>query len=113
MPLYPLALACVFHHLMGARKLRNLKVAATKSLNLGYINIKCTVTIVMKANRQNTLKPLTFLRIFPVTGCVSPFLQMKRRITIQPIENVPMANNPSITGASGTIPFPIKQYMQW
>jgi hypothetical protein len=28
-------LACVFHHLMGLRKLRNLKVAATKSLNLG------------------------------------------------------------------------------
>ena len=28
----------VVHHLMGLRKLRNLKVAATKSLNLG-INI--------------------------------------------------------------------------
>ena len=25
----------VVHHLMGLRKLRNLKVAATKSLNLG------------------------------------------------------------------------------
>jgi hypothetical protein len=29
-------LACTLHHLMDLRKLRNLKVAATKSLNLGY-----------------------------------------------------------------------------
>jgi len=31
-------LACVVHHLMGIRKLRNLKVATTKSLNLSESN---------------------------------------------------------------------------
>ena len=39
MPLLPPALACVFHYLMGLRKLRNLKVAATKSLNLVFNKI--------------------------------------------------------------------------
>jgi hypothetical protein len=45
----------VFHNLMGARKFRNLKVAATESLNLGKTNVSLSAALMLERKQNEDL----------------------------------------------------------